>query len=85
MDRLMTKTLAEIYLQQGHLEEAYEIFKALSEKNPADADLQRRLRELDERLNPARFQTTPQPPFNEEKIRILEQWLANIEKRRRRG
>ena len=33
MDRMTTKTLAEIYLQQGHLQEAYEIFKALAERD----------------------------------------------------
>ena len=50
MDRLLTKTLAEIYLEQGHLQEAYSIFKALSEKNPSDTELQGRVRELEGKL-----------------------------------
>jgi predicted Zn-dependent protease len=79
MDRLLTKTLAEIYLEQGHLQEAYLIFKALSEKNPSDAELQSRVRELEERLGslPPKQQLTL-----EEKQRTLEKWLANIRDRR---
>jgi predicted Zn-dependent protease len=50
MDRLLTKTLAEIYVRQGHLQEAYDIFKALSERDPSDGDLQNRLKELEEKL-----------------------------------
>ena len=51
MDRLVTKTLAEIYLQQGHLEEAYSLFKTLSERAPEDAEIKNRLKELEEKLN----------------------------------
>jgi hypothetical protein len=53
MDRLMTKTLAEIYLQQGHLQEAYDIYKTLAEKDPSDAEIQKRLEELREKLDPS--------------------------------
>jgi hypothetical protein len=51
MDRLVTKTLAEIYLQQGHLEEAYSLFKTLSERDPEDVELKDRLRELEEKMD----------------------------------
>ena len=51
MDRLVTKTLAEIYLQQGHLKEAYSLFKTLSERDPEDVELKDRLRELEEKMN----------------------------------
>ena len=50
MGRLVTKTLAEIYLQQGHLEEAYSLFKALSERDPEDVELKNRLEELEEKV-----------------------------------
>jgi hypothetical protein len=50
MDRLVTKTLAEIYLQQGHLEEAYSLFKALSDRDPEDVELKNRLKELEEKM-----------------------------------
>lgn len=83
MDRIATKTLAEIYLQQGYVQEAYEIFKALAEKDPHNVEIKHRLEELVEKLSPS-------PPLahlplrsREEKIRFLEKWLTNIHKRRR--
>jgi predicted Zn-dependent protease len=82
MDRMVTKTMAELYLQQGHLQEAYEIYQALAEKDPFDPEIQERVKELKEKLHPS-------PPSNlasslsmEERIRFLEKWLANIRKRR---
>jgi hypothetical protein len=82
MDRLLTKTLAEIYLEQGHLEEAYSIFKALSEKNPADTELQGRVRELEAKLENLPSRQKPAELTPEEKKRTLEKWLANIRDRR---
>ena len=82
MDRLTTKTLAEIYLQQGHLQEAYEIYKTLAEKDPFDADIQERLEELREKLDPSPPSGFSYPLSKEEKIHHLEKWLANIRKRR---
>ena len=82
MDRIITKTLAEIYLQQGHLQEAYEIFKALAEKDPFDPEIQRRVEELREKLHPSPPANFPFPLSREEKMRHLEKWLANIRKRR---
>lgn len=79
MDRLLTKTLAEIYLEQGHVQEAHSIFKTLSEKNPSDTELQSRVRELEERLGSLRRQQQLTP---EERKRTLEKWLANIQNRR---
>ncbi len=79
MDRLTTKTLAEIYVQQGHLQEAYEIYRTLAEKNPFDAEIEKRLEELREKLD------SPSSGLSyskEEKIHHLEKWLANIRKRR---
>lgn len=82
MDRLVTKTLAEIYLQQGHLQEAYEMFEALLEKDPSNKEIQEKLRELTEKLK-----TSPNVPppasSKSEKIRLLERWLSNIQERRK--
>ena len=83
MDRVITKTLGEVYLQQGHLQKAYEIFKVLSEKDPSDMEIQKRLKELREKLNPSPASTQEPPRSAEEKIRILERWLANIRERKR--
>ena len=82
MDQLVTKTLAEIYLKQGHLQEAYEIYKTHAEKDPFDPGIQRRIEELSEALNPSPPPGFPYPLSREEKIRHLEKWLANIRKRR---
>ena len=82
MDRMTTKTLAEIYLQQGHLQEAYEIYKTLAKKDPFDAEIQKRLEELREKLYPSPPSSFPYPLSKEEKIQHLEKWLANIRKRR---
>jgi len=79
----MTKTLAEIYVQQGHFKEAYEILKALSEKDPSNMEIQKRLKELSEKLirsSPLTDQSIRTP---EEKIRLLERWLTNIRERKR--
>ncbi len=80
MDRLATKTLAEIYLRQGFFREALEIFKALAEKDPQDMEVQKRLEELREKLPPPPVHL-PDPPAKEDKIRHLEKWLENIRKR----
>jgi tetratricopeptide (TPR) repeat protein len=77
----MTKTLAEIYFKQGHLQEAYEIYKALFEKDPSDLDIQKRLEELSKKLGPSSPSITKSPRSTEEKIRFLKKWLANIQER----
>jgi hypothetical protein len=82
MDRIPTKTLAEIYLQQGHLQEAYDIFKTLAEKDPFDQELQEKVKELQEKLHPPPSSNFPLPPSKDERIRHLEKWLDNIRKRR---
>ncbi len=82
MEHMRTKTLAEIYLQQGHLQEAYEIFETLAKKNPFDPDIQKRLEELREKLGPIPPSSISYPLSKEEKIRHLEKWLDNIRKRR---
>lgn len=83
MDRVMTKTLAEIYLQQGHLREAYEIFKVLSKRDPTNMEIQERLKELSEKLSLSSPLIHRPVSSTEEKIRLLEKWLANIRELRR--
>ena len=82
MDHMLTKTMAELYFQQGHLREAYEIYKALAEKDPFDTEIQERVKELKEKLHPSPPPDLPYPLSMEERIRYLEKWLANIRKRR---
>jgi tetratricopeptide (TPR) repeat protein len=82
MDQMATKTLAEIYLRQGHLQEAYEMFKTLAERNPSDPEIQKRVEELREKLHSSPPPDFPYPLSTEEKIHHLEKWLANIRKER---
>jgi len=79
---MVTKTMAELYLQQGHLQEAYEIYKALAEKDPFDPEIQERVNELKEKLHPSPPPKLSYPLSMEERVRYLEKWLANIRKRR---
>jgi len=99
MEPMKTKTLAEIYIKQGHLREAYDILTDLAEKDPSNQELRQRLTELGKRLDLAQpsgpaqprslHLSQPQsppysPPYsNEERLQILEEWLSNIQKRRK--
>jgi hypothetical protein len=82
MDRIMTKTMAEICLQQGYLQEAYEIFTYLAKKDPQDMEIRKRLEELREKLHLPPIHL-PYPHKKEDKIHHLEKWLENIRKRRK--
>lgn len=84
MDRIVTKTLAEIYLQQGHLIEAIEVFKSLLERDPSDIQIKERLKKLSEQLEHSPpWIDQPAHPKNEE-VRVLKRWLTNIRRRKRR-
>jgi len=80
---MITKTLGEIYLKQGDLRKAYEIFKVLSEQDPSDKEVQTRLVELSERLGLSPPSIRPTARSTEEKIRLLKKVLANIRRRRK--
>jgi hypothetical protein len=84
MDEIATKTLAEVYAKQGDLRKAYEIYKILSEKNPSDMEIQKRLNELNHVLNPSPPPGQSLPRSREEKIQFLERWLAHIHERKKR-
>jgi len=79
----VTKTLADIYFQQGYFQEAYKIYKALFEKDPSDLDIQIRLDELSKKLGPSSPSIIKSPRSTEEKIRFLKNWLANIQRRKK--
>jgi len=83
MGRIITKTLAEIYLQQGHLQEAYEIFKVLSKEDPSNIEILKKLSELGQQLKFSSPSINQPIPSTDEKIRLLKRWLYNIRERRR--
>ena len=82
MEQMKTKTMAEIYLKQGHLQDAYEIFKALADKDPEDREVEEKLGILGQRLG----LVTPSIPSDlrskNEILQTLQKWLANIQARR---
>ncbi len=78
MNRMTTRTLAEIYLQQGHLREAYDILKSLAEQDPANLEIQTRLKELSEKFDSSKTATV------EERISTLKAWLSVIQARRKK-
>jgi hypothetical protein len=45
-----TKSLAEVYAQQGHISTALEIYRRIQERNPSDDSVASRITELKERL-----------------------------------
>jgi hypothetical protein len=81
MSQIVTKTMAEILMQQGHIEEAYQIFKTLSEKDPSDMEIKEKLKELSEKIGP--LSPGQSIPATEERVRTLEKWLANIRERKK--
>jgi len=83
MDRMITKTLAEIYLKQGDLRKAYEILKVLSEQEPSDKETQQKLIELSQRLGVSPPPLPPADHTKEERIRILKKVLTHIRERRK--
>jgi hypothetical protein len=84
MGEIATKTLAEIYLKQGNLQKAYEIYKTLSERDPSDTEIQKKLDELREVMAVSHPSPKPFPLSREEKIRFLEKWLTHIRERKKR-
>jgi hypothetical protein len=49
-----TKTMAEVYAKQGHAMIALEIYKRIFQKNPSDAEAQKRISELETKLSSRR-------------------------------
>lgn len=81
MTKIVTKTLAEIYLRQGYFKEAYEIYKILHQKNPDDIEVIKKLEELEEIIDSSKI-SPPSKKKREEILKVLEKWLENIKKRK---
>jgi len=81
---IATPTLAEVYVSQGDLEEAIQIYSKVLARNPQDERSQRRIEELE-----AMLRAEPSVPEQkvdkarkkrERAIAILEAWLADLRK-----
>lgn len=84
MVQIVTKTLAEIYWKQGDLQKAREIYQLLSERDPVDPEVQKRLEELNRILNRPPDEVSSAPLTREERIQYLERWLSQIQKRKKK-
>jgi tetratricopeptide (TPR) repeat protein len=84
LHEIATPTLAEVYVNQGEIQEALSIYEKVVAQNPEDQASMTRIEEL-------RTMLTVEPPLAEEAvpgakqrkektIAILESWLANIRK-----
>jgi hypothetical protein len=90
MEQMKTKTMAEIYLRQGHLVEAYEILRDLAEKDPSDQEVTDKLRILRLKMglisSPTRSRASssalPSASPKEDRVEFLKKWLSNIQSRR---
>jgi hypothetical protein len=92
MEQMKTKTMAEIYLRQGHLLEAYEILRALAEQDPSDQEVTDKLRILRLKMglvsSPTRSRVPSSAPPSaipkEDRVEFLRKWLSNIQSRRKK-
>jgi tetratricopeptide (TPR) repeat protein len=60
----VTETMAELYIQQGHLDSALDIYRRLVEQRPDEPELQDRLRAIEDRIfgAPATSSESEYPP-----------------------
>jgi hypothetical protein len=86
-----TATIAELYASQGHLEQALEVYRELTAKDPADRKVRQRFEELQmliqakaevpkQPVAPAEAASTGGARGIRETLRILEEWLAAIKR-----
>jgi tetratricopeptide (TPR) repeat protein len=84
LSEIATPTLAEVYVNQGQIQEAVRIYEKVIAQNPEDQASVMRIQELRDRLvaePPPPEQTAPSAEQRKERtIAILESWLANIRK-----
>jgi tetratricopeptide (TPR) repeat protein len=73
---LRTETLADLYVQQGHLDRAREVYRAIIAENPLHLRAKKKLHAI------TRPPEAPPPGSRAGRIAVLDRWLANI---RRRG
>jgi len=85
LSEIATPTLAEVYVNQGQLEEAIRIYERVLDQNPEDQASVARIQELRdmrkaEPLPPDQPAVPKAKQKKEKTIAILESWLANIRK-----
>jgi tetratricopeptide (TPR) repeat protein len=85
---IATATLAEVYFEQGLIEEAIEIYSKVIEKNPDDSRAMERLGELKSILEKARLAREKEKDLlmrKKKMVSILESWLEGIREQSKPG
>lgn len=84
-ERIATPTIAEIYVKQGLLDQALNVYREILKENPGAREIIQRVVELS-RLVPGGATAPPdaammtgKTTLTERKIRILKNWLENIQ------
>ena len=80
--KIVTPTLAEIYFNQGQVQEAVSTYEKLLEQEPQNLRAQKRLEELKALLDTGQvLETTTEDPIHQKKAKVintLETWLGHI-------
>ncbi len=82
---LLTPTMAEIYFEQGEIEEAITIYKEIVKAFPDDRQYRTRLNELENMNESRKVKETGEESSKEKKLKMLgtmEKWLEVMEKKR---
>jgi tetratricopeptide (TPR) repeat protein len=83
LPEIATPTLAEVYVNQGQIQEALSIYEKVVSQNPEDLASVTRIEKLKTMLTaePRPAKKTPSVELKKQKtIAVLESWLANIRK-----
>jgi hypothetical protein len=77
----VTETLAELYLQQGFQDEALAIYRQLSERNPGDDNLRRRIASIEQGESSAVAQPVPAPVENRAASQSVRSFFSRLARR----
>ncbi len=79
-----TVTVADLYVRQGHLEEAAELLERILQRDPEDPQAARLISEVREKMAMHRTET-PEKGREHRLVDELQRWLDNIERMRPHG
>jgi hypothetical protein len=78
----VTETMAELYIQQGHLDSALDIYRRLVEQRPDEPELHERLRAIEDWIFGAPADVAASPPSPPEGGATIREFLVGLVSRR---
>jgi tetratricopeptide (TPR) repeat protein len=81
--KISTNTIAEIYIKQGHLKRALEIYRDILAVDPENTAIQNKIQDLMERIKGSDSTEVDLPLYSSKTGRIintLNKWLSNLQK-----